>query len=129
VIEDRPMLDAAVALAEQGKLQEAITEALKIQSGRALHGRAQGLVEEWTASIQMAEDKPILDQAKNLAYGGSLTAAINLAGQIAPGRALHGEARSAIALWTAERAYIWSIREAEGKPVPGGGRSSTADSE
>ena len=129
VIEDRPMLDAAVALAEQGKLQEAITEALKIQSGRALHGRAQGLVEEWTASIQTAEDKPILDQAKNLAYGGSLTAAINLAGQIAPGRALYGEARSAIALWTAERAYIWSIWEAEGKPVPSGGRSSTADSE
>lgn len=129
VIEDRPMLDAAVALAEQDKLQEAIAEANKIQPGRALHSRAQGLVQEWTASIQIAEDKPILDEAKDLAYGGSLTAAINLAGQIGPGRALYDEARAAIALWKAERAYIWSIWEAEGRPVPGGDSSSTTESE
>ncbi|WP_156120002.1 hypothetical protein [Leptolyngbya sp. KIOST-1] len=129
VIEDRPILDAAVALAEQDQLSEAIAEANKIAPGRALHSRAQGLVQEWTASIQIAEDKPILDRAKELAYGGSLTAAINLAGQIAPGRALSGEARTAIALWKAERAYIWSIWEAEGRPVPGGGSSATTESE
>ncbi|MBE9156272.1 hypothetical protein IQ265_05425 [Nodosilinea sp. LEGE 06152] len=129
VIEDRPMLDAAVALAEQDKLKEAIAEANKIEPGRALHSRAQGLVQEWTASIQIAEDKPILDEAKDLAYGGSLTAAINLASQIGAGRALHNEARNAIALWKAERAYIWSIWEAEGRPVPGGGSSSTTESE
>ena len=129
VIEDRPMLDAAVALAEQDKLPEAIAEANKIQPGRALHSRAQGLVQEWTATIQIAEDKPILDEAKDLAYGGSLTAAINLAGQIGPGRALYAEARNAIALWKAERAYIWSIWEAEGRPVPGGDSSSTTESE
>ncbi|WOD40813.1 hypothetical protein [Nodosilinea sp. E11] len=127
VIEDRPILDAAVALADDGNLREAISEALKIAPGRALHSRAQGLVDEWTASIQIAEDKPILDRAKNLAYSGSLSAAINLAGQIASGRALSGEAQAAIALWKAERAYIWSIWEAEGRPTPGG--SSTADSE
>ncbi|MGB3201519.1 MAG: hypothetical protein WBA99_11480 [Nodosilinea sp.] len=129
VIEDRPILDAAVALAEQDKLKEAIAEANKIEPGRALHSRAQGLVQEWTASIQIAEDKPILDEAKNLAYIGSLTAAINLAGQIGPGRALYDEARNAIALWKAERAYIWSIWEAEGRSVPGGDSSSTTESE
>jgi hypothetical protein len=128
VIEDRPILDAAVALADQGKLQEAIAEAQKIEPNRALHTRAQTLIGEWTTTIQIAEDKPILDRAKNLAYAGSLSAAINLASQIAPGRALHGEARSAIALWKAERAYIWSIWEAEGRPVPGGG-GSAADSQ
>jgi soluble cytochrome b562 len=124
VIEDRPILDAAVALANQGKLPEAIAEANKIQPSRALHSRAQGLVQEWTATIQIAEDKPILDEAKDLAYGGSLSAAINLASQIGPGRALYDEARAAIALWTAERAYIWSIWEAEGRSVPGGGSAS-----
>ncbi|MGG6238691.1 hypothetical protein ACQ4N7_08630 [Nodosilinea sp. AN01ver1] len=129
VIEDRPMLDAAVALAEQDKLKEAIAEANKIQPGRALHSRAQGLVQEWTATIQIAEDKPILDEAKDLAYSGSLTAAINLAGQIGAGRALSDEASNAIALWKAERAYIWSIWEAEGRPVPGGDSSSTTESE
>ena len=92
VIEDRPILDAAVALADDGKLPEAIAEARKIQADRALHNRARSLIDEWTTAIQIAEDKPLLDEAKDLAYVGSLTAAINLASQIAPGRALYDEA-------------------------------------
>lgn len=127
VIEDRPMLDAAVALANQGKLKEAIQEARKIQANRALHGRAQTLIQDWTAEIQIAEDRPILDRAKNLAYAGSLTAAINLASQIAPGRVLHPEARSAIAQWTAERAYIWSVWEAEGRSTPAEANTDSSD--
>jgi hypothetical protein len=129
VIEDRPILDAAVALAEQGDLRGAVTEALKIESSRALYSRAQGLVQDWTAAIQIEEDKPLLDKAKNLAYAGSLSAAINLASQIAPGRALSGEAQTAIALWKSERAYIWSIWEAEGRPTPGDSSSSDAAEE
>lgn len=129
VIEDRPLLDAAVALANQGKLKEAIQEAQKIQTSRALHGRAQTLIQDWTTEIQVAEDRPILDRAKGLAYEGSLTAAINLASQIAPGRALHPEARSAIAQWTAERAYIWSVWEAEGRSTPANSNPDSSDSE
>ncbi len=130
VIEDRPILDAAVALADEGNLAEAIAEARKIAPNRALYPRAQGLVQDWTAAIQIAEDRPILDKAKDLAYGGSLTAAINLAGQIGVGRALSREAQTAIALWRADRAYIWSIWEAEGLPTPGGSSdSSAADSQ
>ncbi|MGF1570976.1 MAG: hypothetical protein ACFCVD_23365 [Nodosilinea sp.] len=129
VIEDRPMLEAAIALADDGKLQEAITEALKIEPGRALHSRAQTLVQDWTATIQIAEDKPILDEAKDLAYEGSLSAAINMASQIGPGRALYGEAKAAIALWTAERAYIWSIWESQGKPTPADSSSNSTESE
>ncbi len=127
VIEDRPILDAAVALADAGNLPEAIAEARKIQSGRALHNRARTLIEEWTTTIQIAEDKPILDEAKDLAYAGSLTAAINLASQIAPGRALYDEAQRAIGLWKAEREYIWSIWEEQGRPTPDG--DSTDDAE
>lgn len=126
VIEDRPILDAAVALADGGNLAEAIAAALKIAPSRALYSRAQGLVQDWTAAIQTAEDQPILAEAKDLAYGGSLTAAINLASQIGAGRALSGEAQTAIALWRAERAYIWSIWEAEGRPTPGGSSDSSA---
>ncbi|MEO1067681.1 MAG: hypothetical protein AAFW95_00955, partial [Cyanobacteria bacterium J06638_6] len=129
VIEDRPILDAAVALANDGKLPEAIAEARKIESNRALHSRAQGLIQGWTTTLQIAEDKPILDEAKDLAYGGSLSAAISLAEKIAPGRALYGEARTAIALWKAERAYIWSIWEAEGRDSPGGDDAPAAESE
>jgi soluble cytochrome b562 len=127
VIEDRPILDAAVALADEGKLPEAIAEARKIQSGRALHNRARTLIDEWTTAIQIAEDKPILDEAKDLAYVGSLTAAINLASQIAPGRALYDEAQRAIGLWKAEREYIWSIWEEQGRPTPDGDSSDDAE--
>jgi hypothetical protein len=127
VIEDRPMLDAAVALANQGKLKEAIQEARKIQTNRALHDRAQTLIQDWTTEMQVAEDRPILDRAKTLAYAGSLTAAINLASQIAPGRALHPEARSAIARWQSERAYIWSIWEAEGRRTPAEDNTDSSD--
>ena len=127
VIEDRPLLDAAVALADLGQLPEAIAEARKIQPGRALHHRAQTLIEEWTAAIQIAEDQPILDEAKDLAYIGSLSAAINLASQIAPGRALYDEAQQAIGLWKAEREYIWSIWEEQGRPTPEGDDTEDAE--
>ena len=127
VIEDRPILDAAVALADEGKLPEAIAEARKIQAGRALHNRARTLIDEWTTAIQIAEDKPILDEAKDLAYVGSLTAAINLASQIAPGRALYDEAQRAIGLWKAEREYIWSIWEEQGRPTPDGDNTDDAE--
>ncbi|HIK46434.1 MAG TPA: FAD-dependent oxidoreductase, partial [Leptolyngbyaceae cyanobacterium M65_K2018_010] len=128
VIEDRPILEAAVALADQGNLQDAITEAQKIQPNRALHSRAQTLIQDWTTAIQVAEDQPILDKAKNLAYSGRLTAAINLASQIAPGRALYGEAKRAIALWKAERDYIWSIWEAEGRSGSARGEANRSGS-
>jgi hypothetical protein len=129
VIEDRPILDTAVALANQGKLREAIEAARKIESGRALHSRARDLILDWTTTIQIAEDKPILDEAKDLAYVGSLSAAINMASQIAPGRALYDEAQRAIALWKAEREYIWSIWEAEGRSTPNSNNSSNSNSE
>jgi hypothetical protein len=87
------------------------------------------LILDWTTTIQIAEDKPILDEAKDLAYVGSLSAAINMASQIAPGRALYDEAQRAIALWKAEREYIWSIWEAEGRSTPNSNNSSNSNSE
>ena len=113
VIEDRPIINEANALASADQLREAIEVAQRVQPGRALYPRAQSLIEGWTAQIQIAEDRPILNEAKDLAYTGRLTRAINLAAQIAPGRALYDEAQNAIAIWKAEREYIWSLREAE----------------
>lgn len=133
VIEDRPILNEANALASEDQLQQAIQVARRIQPGRALYDRAQDLINGWTAQIQIAEDKPILDEAKDLAYIGSLTRAINLASQIAPGRALYDEAQNAIAIWKAEREYIWSIREAEangsGSGNSGAGAEDSSDSQ
>lgn len=109
VIEDRPIIDEAIALAAQDKLEEAIVAAQRVRSGRALYARAQTLIEDWTQTVQIREDQPILNKARDLAYQGSLSAAISIASQIAPGRALYPEARRAIKLWEDERDYIWSI--------------------
>ena len=113
VIEDQPILDLANNLVRQGKLRQAIETAGKIQADRALYDTAQAAIKDWTVRIQIAEDRPILREAEELAADGSLTAAIEVAAQIAPGRALYAEARNAIAIWKAEREYIWSIWEAE----------------
>lgn len=112
VIQDQPILNEANQLASDDKLREAIEVAKQIQNDRALHEQAQAMIQDWTRTIQIEEDSPILEQAKTLAYQGALTEAINVAAQIAPGRALYGEARNAIDLWEAERAYIWQ-QEAE----------------
>lgn len=111
VLEDQPLYSKALELASKGKLKDAISEARKIQSGRALHSQAQTSIKEWTTRIQVAEDRPILNEAEELAYQGRLSDAIAVAARIAPGRALYREARNAIAVWDAERSYIQSLRE------------------
>lgn len=112
IIQDQPILNEANQLASDDKLREAVEVAQGIEGDRALFEQAQAMIQEWTSTLQVQEDTPILEEAKSLAYQGSLTAAINVAAQIAPGRALYGEAQTAIALWEAERAYIWA-QEAE----------------
>ena len=113
VIEDQPFLNEANVLANDGKLKEAIAAAAQIQPERALYEQAQTMIKDWTQTIQIAEDGPILEKAKSRAYAGSLTEAIGIAAQIAPGRALYREAQNAIDLWEAEREYIWSLEAEE----------------
>ncbi len=112
VIEDQPFLNEANGFASDGKLKAAIAAAERVQPGRALYDQAQTMIKDWTQTIQIAEDRPILDKATGRAYEGALTDAIVIASQIAPGRALYNEAQNAIAIWEAEREYIWSL-EAE----------------
>ncbi len=112
IIEDQPILTKAQKLATGSgltALRSAITEAQKVAKGRALYDEAQAKIKDWTAEIQTAEDRPILTRAEDLAANGSLTAAIDTAAQIAPGRSLYDEARTSIAIWARDRAYIWSL--------------------
>lgn len=110
VIEDKPLLDRAQTLAQQGKLSQAIVAAGNIQAGRALYDQAQTAIATWKAEIrqtQIAEDRRILNEATSLAAETRLTLAIETAAQIGSGRPLYGEARAAIAQWESERAAIW----------------------
>lgn len=54
-IEDRPILDQAWTVANQGNLQEAIQIASSITVGRSLYGQAQAAIGNWQASIRAAE--------------------------------------------------------------------------
>ncbi|WP_088890441.1 DUF3824 domain-containing protein [Leptolyngbya ohadii] len=116
-IEDQPILDRAWLLAQNGDLNGAINEAKQVASGRVLYGEAQALVDRWQTELivraQIAADRPILDRARSLAAAGSLSEAINVAGQISRGRALYREAQGAIAEWSAERDRIWNERNRE----------------
>ncbi|MTJ07123.1 MULTISPECIES: chromosome segregation ATPase [unclassified Anabaena] len=102
-IEDRPYLDRAEQIAineDVSSLQTAIAEASQIRSGRALYPEARKKIRQWTATIERIQDQPYLDQAKALADSGSLTTAISEAQKIASsGRALSGEAQTAIDSW------------------------------
>lgn len=129
VIQDQPILNEANQLATDDKLREAIEVAKQIQDDRALYEQAQAMIQDWTRTIQIEEDSPILERAKSLAYQGSLTEAINVAAQIAPGRALYGEARNAIDLWEAERAYIWAQEAEAARQREAAGQQETAPSE
>ncbi|MEM8611620.1 MAG: hypothetical protein AAGF93_06345 [Cyanobacteria bacterium P01_H01_bin.105] len=111
VLEDQPLYSKALDLASKNKLRDAITEARKIEQGRALYSQAQDSIKEWTSRIQIAEDRPILNEAEELAYQGRLSDAIAVAARIPSGRALYREARNSIAIWDAERSYIQSLQQ------------------
>ncbi|MBE9127594.1 MULTISPECIES: chromosome segregation ATPase [unclassified Coleofasciculus] len=104
-IEDRPYLDRATQLASFGglaSLQDAVQEARRITSGRALYKEAQAKISEWTRTIQQMQDQPYLDQARTLANSGNLNGAISAAQQIKSGRVLSSEAQNNIRRWQTE---------------------------
>lgn len=104
-IEDRPYIDRAEQIALMGdvnSLQAAIAEAGQIRRGRSLYREAQKKIATWTATIQTAEDQPVLDRARDLALSGDLPGAIATARQISNGRALSDEAQSDINEWQGE---------------------------
>lgn len=104
--EDRPTLQEAQRLAQQGDFASALRLVQQIAPGRVLSEEAQILAREWVAQVQIQEDLPILDRATALAADGKLQDAIGQATKIPPGRALYREAQSAIARWQSEQEAI-----------------------
>ncbi|MGB3495337.1 MAG: hypothetical protein WBA57_21585 [Elainellaceae cyanobacterium] len=101
-IEDRPVLERAEQLASQGdvfSLQAAILEARRIGDNRPLHDEARRQIRNWTSQVERIQDRPYLSEANQIAQSGNLQQAINVAGQIRPGRALYEEAQTNIRNW------------------------------
>lgn len=115
-IEDRPYLERAAQLASYGgapSLREAVREASRVGSGRALYQDAQSRIGEWNESIQRMEDQPYLDRANQLASSGSipaLRAAVQEASRIAPGRLLYNQAQARVKQW------VGTIERTEDQP-------------
>jgi ribosomal 50S subunit-associated protein YjgA (DUF615 family)/soluble cytochrome b562 len=121
-IEDQPYLDRANQIAAFGglaSLQEAVQEASRIAPGRALYKQAQEKIAQWTETMQRQQDQPYLDQARTLANGGDLPAAIAAAQQIKSGRALYREAQNEISGWQADLEGQQRLQEAYNAATPG----------
>lgn len=103
--EDLAHLAVAKDLARPGNvgdLQAAIARANLITNQNPLYREAQREIQQWNQKIQVIEDQPIIDQAKQIAEGNNLQAwreGINKARQISSDRALYSEARSLINRW------------------------------
>jgi len=122
-LEDRPKLEQATDLAQQGQLERAIQLASQIHVGRALYPDAQNAIADWryqqVINIQIAQDQPLLDQAQAQAATGQLSAAINTASRIGAGRALSSRAQASIQQWETQL----------NPPVPRPTQSSPFDSD
>ena len=91
--------------ARGGSLEAAIAAASLISPANPRYREAQTQIQSWQAEIQVSQDRPILDQAEQLALSAdvaSLQAAINQATQVTSGRALYKEAQGKIQQWTSQ---------------------------
>ncbi|MEG3898914.1 MULTISPECIES: hypothetical protein [unclassified Microcoleus] len=105
LLEDSPYLQRANDLASTGdpnSLEAAVAQASRIARGRALYGEAQGKIQAWIERRQRLVDQPFLDRAQQLAAGGNLAGAIEMARRIRSGRVLYEQARSNIRTWEAQ---------------------------
>lgn len=88
---------------QPGAFQAAIAQAQQIPPSAPRRIQAQTLVAHWSSEVERIADRPILEEAQQLATTGTiadLNAAITVARQIPLGRALRGEAQGLIYAWT-----------------------------
>lgn len=97
--QDQPQLDRARQLANAGDLEGAIAAARQIGSGRALYDDAQAEIDDWSSELEQYQDRPYLDQARQLASQGNIGEAIAVAERIGADRSLFDEAQAEIKKW------------------------------
>jgi hypothetical protein len=106
-IEDVRHLAKARELARVGtisNLNEAITEARLIPNSNPRYSDAQQEISDWRRQIQVIEDQPILDRARELSYNSNVNAwqrAIAEANLISSNSPLYGEAQDYVRTWRA----------------------------
>lgn len=97
-----------------GDLRRAITRAEFITTENPLYGEAQKEISKWNQEIEVIEDQPTLNRAKEIAQQNTVSAwakAIEVASAIAPNRALYSESRSLVNQWNG------NIQRVEDQPI------------
>jgi soluble cytochrome b562 len=92
------------AIGTPASLTSAIAEAELVPNYNPRYQQAQGYIKDWIREIQVIEDQPILDRAKQMGISNNpqtLQEAIAQASLIRQGRALYPEAQRNIAQWRA----------------------------
>jgi soluble cytochrome b562 len=104
-IEDIKHLDRARQFAQGGRIPDLMTAIAEVSLIPDSHPRAQEaqtLMADWRYEIEVMEDRPYLNRAKQLAQTGTAAAyqaAIAEINQIQRGRALYSEAQSHLGEW------------------------------
>lgn len=105
-VEGRSQLEWAQQLALAGTtddLRAAIAEAEGISRSNPVWNEAKTHIDRWRGQVEITEDRPILDEARQFARMGDLNAAIAAARRIGSGRALHSEAQDLIRGWRSDQ--------------------------
>ena len=95
-------------------LNKAITEAQLVSGSNPRYTEAQQEIYRWRQKVQMIEDQPILNRAKELSYGNNTSAwrrAIAEANLISKGSPLYSEAQNYSRTWRA------NIQRIEDRPI------------
>ncbi|MFN7528915.1 MAG: chromosome segregation ATPase [Dolichospermum sp.] len=106
-IQDQPYLDQARALADNGDLKTAISEAQKIAaSGRALSNEAQTAIDSWQDQIRSQENWQKAKQVADIGTPEALVQAIEFANRVSNRNSLRLDANIAIDQWSQQLLQI-----------------------
>ena len=116
-IEDVQIINLAQDYAEGGTLsdlRDAVAKAAEVPRGNPRYQQAQQLRQDWINTIQVREDRPILNRAREIARRGNIEAyeaAIAKASEIGSNRALSSQAQQEITQWRNQ------IQRIEDRPI------------
>ena len=116
-LQDRPTLEQARTLANQGNLPEAINKVEKISSGRSLSDEARSDMENWRSQLQSQQ---LMDEARRLAAQGTpeaLVAAIRKVDNISNSSRLRVDAEAAISGWSQQ--ILAQAQQRSATDIPG----------
>lgn len=98
-VEDRPILDQAIALSNGSDFQQAINVASRIGRGRALYTESQNEIRRWRREMNAQFDLQRAYQTAQNSDPQSLSSAINIASRIPSSASIESQSRQAVNRW------------------------------